>query len=526
MRVKAIIIDDEKHVREGLLLLAQWKHHGIHTILEAEDGEEAKKLIMEHKPEIIFTDMRMPKLDGISLLKWLHSSNIHCKTIVVSGYDDFEYMRNAIYYKSFDYLLKPIEPDVLNDTLEKAVHEWKEQARTRKYLVEENKVMNEVKPLYWDRLFSNLCRAEGDAGAAGEKIEAEFGIRFGKMEKRISLIPIRPVVLKSFQGDRDLAFFTLTNICNELLSKQNDGVCFRNIHKDEELAVLVWNDQNLTFLLEELYTLIYQFSKICITISLGEKSLSMQEAYESALKVCMQDDLRKRDKIITSCNKPKPLLHLLDYSGDLKWAIRTGSPDGIKDLLQQIFQTLESLHTVSMEQIQLWENQFELLRTNWLKEYEIESRSSFYRGVDYWSEDGAFSFHKFKNEKTKEFMELIETLKSKKYQKEKNSMQRIEEYLQQHYQEDVTLQEIADTFFLSREYISRKFKQEYNLTITDYLMNIRLEKAKKLLENPYLKIYEVAYGVGYGNEKYFSKVFKKQVGATPNEFRRSLLNYN
>ena len=119
MRVKAIIIDDEKHVREGLLLLAQWKHHGIHTILEAEDGEEAKKLIMEHKPEIIFTDMRMPKLDGISLLKWLHSSNIHCKTIVVSGYDDFEYMRNAIYYKSFDYLLKPIRQERLQTALKK-----------------------------------------------------------------------------------------------------------------------------------------------------------------------------------------------------------------------------------------------------------------------------------------------------------------------------------------------------------------------------------------------------------------------
>ncbi|UOK58539.1 AraC family transcriptional regulator [Bacillus sp. OVS6] len=109
-----------------------------------------------------------------------------------------------------------------------------------------------------------------------------------------------------------------------------------------------------------------------------------------------------------------------------------------------------------------------------------------------------------------------------KYQKEKNNMQQIEEYLQQHYQEDINLQDIADRFFLSREYISRKFKQDYQATLTDYLTNIRMEKAKKLLENPYLKIYEVAYGVGYQNEKYFSKVFKKQVGLTPNEYRHSL----
>jgi two-component system, response regulator YesN len=525
--MKAIIIDDETHVREGLLLLAEWDRFGIHTILEAEDGEQAKKLIIEHKPEIIFTDMRMPKLDGISLLKWLHTSDIKSKTIVVSGYDDFEYMRNAIFYKSFDYILKPIEPDVLNETLEKAVKEWKEQARSRRSLLEEGRVINEVKPLYWDRIFSNLCNDQGLHDTAEEKIANEFGVRFSEKQKTVALMPIKPIVMKSFQGDKDLAFFTLTNICNELLKKHNDGVCFRNIHKDEELVILFWNDKNMVFLLDELYSLIYQFSKICIKISLGEKSLNMKEAYASSLEVYLKHDLRNPDRIIKAKEgKPIPLLHLLDYSNDLKWTIRTGSPAGVESSLYQIFQALETRHTLSLEQIQIWENQFDLLRNNWLKEYEIEDRSSFYQGLDYWSEGGAFSLQKFKKEKMKEFKELVEALTTKKYQKEKNNMQRIEEYLKQHYQEDVTLQEIADTFFLSREYISRKFKQEYKLTITDYLTNIRMEKAMKLLENPYLKIYEVAYGVGYGNEKYFSKVFKKQVGITPNEFRQSLLKHN
>src|SRR5690606_5610705 len=108
--MKAIIVDDEQHVREGLMLLAEWDRFGINTILEAVDGNEAVKLISKHSPEIIFTDMRMPKRDGTSLLKWIHSSNILSKTIVVSGYDDYEYMRNAIYYNSFDYILKPIDP--------------------------------------------------------------------------------------------------------------------------------------------------------------------------------------------------------------------------------------------------------------------------------------------------------------------------------------------------------------------------------------------------------------------------------
>lgn len=253
--MKAIIIDDEKHVREGLLLLGEWEKHGIETILEAEDGNDAIKLISEHRPAIIFTDMRMPKRDGISLLKWIHSSELLSKTIVVSGYDDFDYMRNAITYKSFDYILKPIDPEILNETLDRAVKEW----------------------------------------------------------------------------------------------------------NDEALARLIKNGDSQK-----------------------------------------QDDITQKE--------------------------------------------------------------------------------------------------------------------------EKNNMQKIEEYLRHHFQEDINLQDIADRFYLNRDYISRKFKQEFNETITDYLTKIRIENAKELLGNPNKKIYEIAYQVGYQNEKYFSKVFEKQTRITPNEYRNSILS--
>jgi two-component system, response regulator YesN len=254
--MKAIIIDDEKHVRDGLLLLGEWDKHGIETIIEAEDGNEAIKLISEHRPAIIFTDMRMPKRDGISLLKWIHQSDLLSKTIVVSGYDDFDYMRNAIYYKSFDYILKPIDPEILNETLDRAVKEWKAEKLSR---------------------------------------------------------------------------------------------------------VIIQNGESLK-----------------------------------------QDNFTQNEEM--------------------------------------------------------------------------------------------------------------------------NNMQKIEEYLRSHFQEDINLQTIADRFFLNRDYISRKFKQEFNETITDYLTKIRIEHAKELLGNPTKKIYEIAYQVGYQNEKYFSKVFKKQTGVTPNEYRNAILS--
>jgi two-component system, response regulator YesN len=521
--MKAIIIDDEKHVREGLILLGEWQRHGIQTILEAEDGEEAIKLIKDHRPEIIFTDMRMPRGDGISLLKWLHTCELSSKTIVVSGHDDYEYMRNALYYKSFDYILKPIEPEVLNEVLGKAVSEWNEQARSRENLLKENQVLNEMKPLYWDRLFSKLCFTGNLPAAAEKRIDKDFGVSIIEKEKRVALMPIRPIALRAFQGDEELAFFTLSNIGNELLRKNNEGVCFRNIYNEEELVILIWNEQNAALLLHDIHSAVYQYSKVQPIISLGPKSANIKEAYTFSHRILREHDLLSSQKVVTANEiSNRPLLHLLDYSNELKWALHSGSMEQIDSQISGLFDLLEKDFTFSFKQVESWEDQFELLKNNWLKEYEIYKPGSGDKKQDYWKEDGAFSLQKFKKEKSEEFKELVKMLSHSKYQKEKSSTQKIEEYLQKHFQEDITLQDIAERFFLSREYISRKFKQENDVTFSDYLTALRMEKAKKLLENQYLKIYEVAYGVGYQNEKYFSKVFKKHEGLTPNEYRQSI----
>ncbi len=133
-----------------------------------------------------------------------------------------------------------------------------------------------------------------------------------------------------------------------------------------------------------------------------------------------------------------------------------------------------------------------------------------------------FLFALFKKDKKEEFYELMKLVYDCNYSTKKNTVQQIEEYVRSNYQQDIKLHEIADRFFLSREYISRKFKQEYHETITDYVTKIRIEKAKELLGNPFLKIYEIAETVGYQNDKYFIKVFKKREGQTPKEYRLSL----
>ncbi|HZH58116.1 MAG TPA: response regulator [Metabacillus sp.] len=526
--MKAIIIDDETHVREGLLLLAEWKRFGIQEVFEAKDGEEAQNLIIKHQPEIIFTDMNMPKFDGIELLKWLRKNEITSKIIVISGYDDFHYMRNAITYGSYDYLLKPIDPSLLNETLERAVSDWKKEAFKRESTIETTRVINEVKPLYWDHIFSNVVSNQAISSETVLKINKEFGVNINEADCTISLIFISPKIIEKFDGDKNLAFFTLLNICNEIVHSKKSGFCFRNVNEENELVVLLWNSKNEIETLKKMQTEIYKFSSIKALFSVGKPLSSIKEAYKSARKTLFKHNMiecpKKNNIVYYQDITSGPFLHLFDFAEDIKWAIQSCSIEQMEEIIQKIFYILESKHVLSYEQVRLWEGQFEILRKNWLKEYNTNEDVTFYKGTNYWDGKGLFSFEKFKEEKRKEFYELIHLLNDVRYKKETSSIQEIEAFLRKNYEKDITLQEIAERFFLSREYISRKFKQEYHETLTNYLTKIRIEKAKELLENPHLKVYEISYKVGYQNEKYFSKVFKKLVGLTPNEYRVQVMS--
>jgi len=518
--MKAIIIDDEKHVRDVIRMLAQWDRFGIEEVFEARDGEEAKQLIESQRPEIIFTDMNMPNLDGIGLLEWLGRHAGGSKTIVISAYDDFHYMRNAILYGSFDYMLKPIEPDVLNDTLERAVVEWKRDAESRRSALESVRVANEAKPLYWDRLLSGLLQ-RAPAPDVAEKLEREFGVRHGVDTLTIWLMTVRPLACIRFDGNVEQAFAAMLPVCNDVL--QRAGIAFRHVARHDELVILLWQGVEKNALAKRLVAAVRQKLGIKALLAAGRDAKQAVDAYESARTMLMKSNLAtafdRQPPVDAEEAEARHASQLLDYAQDLKWALQSGSAENMDRLLDTIFEAVRKSGGMTLDRLNNWESQHALLQANCLQEYEISDGAGLYSGQAYWDEDGAFSFPKFCEEKRKQFRELIRKLYDVRFKKEKNIMQEIAQYLRDNCRREVGLQEIADRFYLSREYISRKFKTEFGLTITDFVTQVRIEKAKELLENPHLKIYEIADAVGYQNDKYFIKVFKRAEGVTPSEYR-------
>ena len=167
--MKVLIIDDEPPVRESIKLLIPWDKYGVLQVREACNGEEALEMIERDKPQIVFTDIRMPVMDGIEVLKRLRERGERMKVIIISGYNDFEYVRSALKYGSFDYILKPIDEEELLSVFEKALESWHSEEQTRAASQQISMRANEYKPVLADNMFSRLLQVP--AGSAGLHIE-------------------------------------------------------------------------------------------------------------------------------------------------------------------------------------------------------------------------------------------------------------------------------------------------------------------------------------------------------------------
>lgn len=531
--MKALIVDDEKHVCEAIRLLVDWSAFGIDTLLEAQDGEAGIRLIQEEKPELVFTDMMMPGINGVGLLEWIHANAPATKTIVISGHDDFEFVRNTVKYGGMDYLLKPIDPGELREAVAKAVDSRRQEDRARLADQRRNIEMNQLKPVYWDKMFSNLIADPSYYCAIRDNLEQEFGVDPDVSACRAAALSLETIpsgIRAKFASGMDLLIFSLLNICNELLGAGKNGFAFRYWHSESLLALLLWKETERA---EQLIESINE--AICRTLGgRFEFGLGLPKAFPAGIAASFQEAvkaLRQRNLLVRGpwVHKPrtdvaKSMPHFTDYEESVRLAIRSGSEERIAAALKPWFGAVAELKSVTLEMLELWQHEANVLRMRWLKEMFGEAQPEALQTdtptlAVPMNDDGTLSLERWRRQWTDHLLRLAAAYTQQR-QEDRHVIHEIAKYIQNHYAEDIALQDIANRFFLSREYISRKFKLEFQENLSDYISRIRVEKAKLLLLHPHHRVSQVAEMVGYRDEKYFSKVFKKATGLSPNEYRK------
>ncbi|MCR2805218.1 response regulator [Paenibacillus soyae] len=540
--MKALIIDDEKHVRDAIRLLVDWSKYGITSIHEAKDGQEGIALIGEHKPELIFTDMMMPNTDGAGVMEWAAKHAPASKLIVISGHDDYRLVRNAITFGSIDYILKPIEPAQLNEAIAKATEELRkeeqERSRSRSIAME----LKRLKPMYVEQFFCSVLNEPSAHAAMSEEIRRELRLDEPLRRARVALVSLElssPAVREKFAASGpDLMFFALTNITNEVLASREAGYAFRYWGKEQELVLVLWGEGELApdESLKAVNAALRDTLKTRFVFGLSEPlafPVGAGEAYEQAKLALLRRNVLGRavDYVLydeAAAKRGNPLLSFHEFEEQIRFAVQGGSKDHIQRALGAWFEHIEKSGFVSFEQLTSWQGHFELTKTLWEQPGSGSEEADGGTGAEEAlpcnplripvTAEGRFDYPAWKDAVYQQVKLVSDRILSK--DKERGVIREIAKFLEQRASEDITLQDVANHFYLSREYISRKFKQEMNENVSDYIAGIRMNRAKELLGNRSLKISQVAEQVGFQDEKYFSKVFKKWTGCTPNDYRK------
>lgn len=503
--MKALIVDDEIHMKQAIEMMLEGEDTGIEKILYAANGAEALEMIEQERPDIIFCDMEMPVMGGKKLLEEIVKRKIRIQVIAISGYNDFQYVHATLVANGVDYILKPFGRETLMNAVNKAIirinGEREDAIKIRQHEQMGMAMANSV--------LQDFCREEE---GNRERIREAF-LKLGAKDRGFWVISVlnrnlSQVIRKKYEGDRDLCFFTVGNILRDVFRMYD----FRQeVFVDEfKCQFFVQGESEGTFHITDKMK-IYEKKLadtlgVCITWVVSKEpvmweelgsSIAGQNKLLSQRFVCGNDKSENGREPESALGLELRLMNVMEKKNQLR--VR----EIVHDYCQQIRKK-----PIRLYQLQSCTADINLLMQRFLLHQELQLRmeplSVWINDIDIWEEEVTLRLEKI----TENFAEG------------EDPAGKIYSYIKEHYREDITLSTIAGDFYQTPQYVARIFKSRYDMTVVTAIMQIRLQKACELLEEGVRSVAQIAEMVGYEDENYFSRVFKKHIGMTPVQYRR------
>ena len=529
-----VISADERGIIELIKNLIDPSRVQTEVVGEAENGVDAYNLIVDKRPDVVITDIRMPGMTGIELIEKVSQAGLGVTFVVISGYRDFEYAQSALRFGAVDYLLKPIKQNDLNNLLVE-LNDKKENSVAREVKVqslqEELAISMELlrKNALWDLLSGDPARLRTGLAA----IEANTFFHFGPGKFCVALVKIDCASEANLQYPSD----SIEVIMGKFIRKLEPD-CFEAEYVCERtMGYLVFNyapgkhlplEQKQQYLLDLLRSDAYKYVFFDITVALGQEEWELARIADSgrtALEalhhridlgcggilnyngLAKRYDGQEREPVLDDPARKKLRKCLENLSQpDTRAAIHGLIADYLRNhegkafgLYQYCEELLRNVNAIVLELLE--EPIFESPRYR----ENIENCTTV-AGLERVCQDYAAA--------------ILETCIAKKANQEYRPIRLIKQFVQEHYAEPITLEDIARVVHFNPVYISTVFKKETGMSFSGYLTDVRLEEAKKLLKTTSLNVAEVARTVGYNDVRHFSKLFIKTVGIKPVEFRK------
>lgn len=535
--IKVFLVEDEMVIRRGIKNSIDWEKEGYIFCGEASDGELAYPMIIKEKPDILITDIRMPFMDGLELCKLVKKELPNIKILILSGYDEFDYAKEAIRLGVTEYLLKPISSgkllEALNGVSESIRREKEDKDLVRKYMEEMRENTEHEKQKFFEQMIAgNLSMA--DALETGKKYE--MNLSAGMYNLLLFRFTLGEENRKSGEllGEAEYAIEKLTERLEYVFEFQRgvEGWAFLLMADNEEQM-----SERVKELSKDLEEIMKNYSTIAYFGGIGQPVARLRELEESfreaeralAARYTMElnriisvEDIRMAQNVdtlddieITSFGEIEKTRTMLEKF------LNNGAEDEIDEFVDVYINELpeENLKSVLMRQYIIMDAYIVMMSfCEKIEGIEGEMQAQ--------SEELKNSMKTIQTlEEIKNYIRMLlkkiigvrDTISGRRYS---DIIEIAKDQIRKTYMSDeISLNTIAAEVGMSPSYFSSIFSKEMGKTFVEYLTEIRMDRAKELLMCSSMKTSEIGYEVGYKDPHYFSYIFKKTQNCTPKEFR-------
>lgn len=537
--MKVLIADDEKKVAKLIYQLVNWQQWGLEVMGVVHDGRQALQLIRSEKPDIVITDIRMPGFNGIELIQEVQKEENRISFVIISGYSEFKYAQQALKLGVEDYLLKPIKRKDLVAVLDKIVGKRNDIEADEK---QKETIQSELQKTK-EQARNNLLRALIVNNENSVGIESQFfaGQHFQIVIARVYITAMQQAESKEtfdyiLSKVQTLLSDTLKLHCTEMVNTiwKNEVVCLLNGDALDRISY----DELLNCIRTELSSiqLIYPGAKVVFGLgrqldsvddfqeSLGQLHLSMIGRFKQINQIIfLEEAIQSTEKGSSKNGIVSP------QQGALQSALTS-------EFRQKMDSCIEGLDVAGLQKLM---KEVADLMNDHLAEYGLVQKTyldiiktfSFgtrkYHGIESAFEEDlcegierVYRFRDLMSWLSEQCAELLIQTKEEKMNSESKPIFYAKQYIAEHYGEPLTLELVASEIGFNTTYFSSVFKKATGQNFVDYLTQIRMENAKKMLAQSEMDLNIISEKIGYATLKYFSKIFKKHTGITPSEYRR------
>lgn len=520
--MKLLIVDDEELTRAGLIQTIDWNSLGIDELLEAENGEIGLAKALEEKPDIVLCDVRMPKMNGIDMLTKLEESNPNIVAIFMSGYSDKEYLMAAIKLKAINYIEKPIEPQELIQTIQRAIEQCNRL-----------KLQAGINVTHENQLASSLAYYFTMPYTANHeeinKLLTSFSAHYGK--NKFKYVTSFIVKLKNVPENPESIPQIFDALHGYLL-----GMHLHVIYTEKRVYHIVFHiygelepgKSTIRMISDKISQLVCGLGEFYISVGkivCGEKEvynsyqdavIKMQNCFFYEIGTIITDDVLAQSKTV-NVNEVKSLI---EKSNE---AIVEQDEPRIARLHNELFSLLNGCGGILPNQIKsLYYELFQAISRERATKQMVTDIALLDTDNIIDIVDNCFSIGQLNQllvQRTKAYFADVRANSS-----ENPTIRMIREYINMNYGDpSLSVKSISEYANLSVSYACTYFKSETGITLNQYITDYRIKKAKQLLVDPRIKVNEVSAAVGYNDGNYFAKIFRKATGLSPSEYREQVI---